>query len=166
TGAALRRMADRSSSPRIDSAGRVWLLPQEIIDESLKAFSVSATSPTGYGNLGPPSGRYIAPADSLQCTETVRGLGNCGLRSVIVTGPILKQFDFSVVKRVQFWGRVNGEFRVDVLNAFDNVNFAPVGGMSITSNRADGSNPDGYEMTGLTGTNTARVIQLVSRIRW
>ena len=41
----------------------------------VKAFSVSATSANGYGTLGPPSGRYIAPADSLDCIETIRGLG-------------------------------------------------------------------------------------------
>ena len=55
---------------RINAAGQVFMFPQEIIDESFKAFSVSATSASGYGNLGPPSGRYIAPADSLDCIET------------------------------------------------------------------------------------------------
>jgi hypothetical protein len=29
-----------------------------------------------------------------------------------------------------------------------------------------GNNPENYEVTGLTGTNTARTIQLVSRINW
>ena len=58
----------------------MWVLPQEIIDESVKAFSVDPVSATGYGTLGPPSGKYIAPADSLECIETVRGYGDCGLR--------------------------------------------------------------------------------------
>ena len=30
----------------VDSSGRVWTLPQDIIDESVKAFNASATSPT------------------------------------------------------------------------------------------------------------------------
>ena len=31
---------------------------------------------------------------------------------------------------------------------------------------ANGSNPDNYDVTTLTGVNTARVIQLTARIRW
>jgi hypothetical protein len=151
---------------RIDPDGRVWMLPQDIVDESVKAFSASATSPTGWGPEGAPTGRFIAPADRLDCIEQVRGLGDCGLQSVVLTGPLFKQFDFSIVKSVPIWGRVNAEFRVDALNLFNHVNFAPVSGISLNSNRADGSDPDDYEVTGLTGTNTARVIQFVSRIRW
>ncbi len=63
---------------RIDAQGRVWMLPQEVIDETFKAFSVSATCANGYGPLGPPSGRYIAPADSLDCIETIRGSATAG----------------------------------------------------------------------------------------
>jgi hypothetical protein len=118
-----------------------------------------------------PRGRYIAPADSFDCIETIRGLGECGQRSVVVTGPLFKQFDFSVTKRVALSGQVNAEFHIDVLNAFNNVNFAPVTGMTIPTgaanfNRSDGSNPDDYAITALTGTNTARVVQLLARIRW
>jgi len=81
---------------RIDATGRVWMLPQAIIDESVKAFSVDPVSPTGYSNLGPPSGKYIAPADGLDCIETIRGWGDCGLRSVVFTGPMYKQFDIGI----------------------------------------------------------------------
>lgn len=151
---------------RIDAQQRVFLLPQDIIDETVKAFSVSPTSATGYGNLGPPSGRYIAPADSLDCIETVRGEGKCGLQSVVVQAPLFKQFDMSLVKRVAIVGRVNAEVRLDALNVFDHVNFAPVSGLTFATNRASGSAPASYEVTGLTGTNTARVLQLVTRIRW
>ena len=72
---------------RKDAQNRVWMLPQDIIDESVKAFSASATSPTGYGTLGAPSGRYIAPADSFDCIETIRGEGACGMQSLIVHRP-------------------------------------------------------------------------------
>ena len=63
---------------RKDAQNRVWMLPQDIVDESVKAFSVSATSASGYGTLGAPSGRYIAPPDSVDCIETIRGEGACG----------------------------------------------------------------------------------------
>ena len=72
---------------RTNAAGQVFMFPQEIIDESFKAFSVSATSASGYGNLGAPSGRYIAPADSLDCIERIRGEGNCGLTVGRADGP-------------------------------------------------------------------------------
>ncbi len=156
----------REFNLRIDSAGRVFMLPHDIIDESVKAFNVSPTSASGYGNLGAPSGRYIAPADSIDCIEAIRGQGNCGLQSVVVTGPLFKQFDLSIVKRIDIVGRVTAEFRLDALNVFNNVNFSPVTGFTNTDNRANGSAVNTYEVTGLTGTNTSRVMQFVSRIRW
>ena len=81
---------------RFDSAGKVvYMLPQDVIDETVKAFSVSATSPTGYGALGAPSGRYIAPDNGPDCIEVAEGFGDCGLRTVVVTGPKLVRFDLS-----------------------------------------------------------------------
>jgi len=161
-----REDLEKSFKLRVDAQNRVFMLPQDIIDETVKAFSVSPTSASGYGNLGPPSGRYIAPADSFDCIETVRGEGKCGLQTLVATGPMYKQFDLSLVKRVDIVGRVNGEVRLDALNVFDNVNFSPVSGLTFATNRASGSAPASYEVTGLTGTNTARVLQLVTRIRW
>jgi hypothetical protein len=157
---------------RIDDQRRVWMLPEAIINESVKAFSVDPTSVTGYSTLGPPSGKYIAPADSVDCIETIRGYGDCGLRSVVLTGPMFKQFDIGINKNVPMWNRTSFEFRVDILNAFNNVNFVPVSGMvagtttANTDNRANGINPDNYDVTTLTGTNSARVVQLTARVRW
>jgi hypothetical protein len=143
---------------RFDSEGRVWMFPQDIIDETVKAYAVSATSLTGYGSLGAPSGRYFAPPNRPDCIEIAPGFGDCGTRTLIVTGPTFQNYDLSVVKRVPIVGRVVGEFRVEALNVFNNVNFAPVGGI--------GNNPDNFEVLGLMGTNVARVVQLVSRITW
>jgi hypothetical protein len=44
----------------------VYTLPQDIIDNTIKAFSVNAT---GYTN-GAPTGRYFAPASSPNCRST------------------------------------------------------------------------------------------------
>jgi hypothetical protein len=156
---------------RIDAQNRVLMLPQDIIDETVKAFNVSATSASGYGNLGPPSGRYIAPADSFDCIETVRGFGDCGLQSVMVTGPIFKQFDLSLVKSVEIVGRVNLEFRVDALNVFNNVNFSPLSGITIpttgaNTNRSSGAAQADYETTSIINGDQARIVQLGARIRW
>ena len=157
---------------RIDSQRRVWMLPEAIINESVKAFSVDPTSPTGYSTLGPPSGKYIAPADSIDCIETIRGYGDCGLRSVVVTGPMFKQFDLGIAKRVPVWSQANVEFRIDVLNVVNHTNFVPVSGMvagtttNNTDNRANGVNPDNYDVTTLVTGNQARVVQLQARLRW
>ena len=160
---------------RIDDQQRVFMLPQDIIDNTFKAFSTSATSANGYSSNGPPSGRYLAPADSFDCIETIRGEGKCGVQSLVVQGPLFQQYDLSIVKRIGLFGNVNAEFRLDALNVFDNVNFSPVSGITVADtnqntnanwNRAVGSTQTAYETTALTGVNTSRVLQIVSRIRW
>jgi hypothetical protein len=155
---------------RIDNGRRVWMLPEDVITESVKAFSVNPTSLTGYSTLGPPSGKYIAPADSLDCIETVRGYGDCGLRSVVLTGPMFKQVDIGITKRVPLFRETSAEFKIDVLNAFNFTNFVPVSGMvagtttANDNNRANGINPDNYDVTTLVGN--PRIVQLTARIRW
>jgi hypothetical protein len=152
---------------RFDDANKqIYMLPQDVIDETIKAFSVSATSATGYGSLGPPSGRYFGPANGPDCIEPDAGdnnnafpdYGECGARELVVTGPLFHQHDISVSKRVNLVGRTNLEFHVEMLNAFNHPNFNPVGGI--------GTQISGYRVTGLNGANTSRVIQFVSRINW
>jgi hypothetical protein len=147
---------------RINENQRVFMLPQDVIDETVKAFSTSPTSATGYGAQGPPSGRYFAPAMGPDCLETIAaGYGDCGTRTLAVRGPMFKEVDISVMKVVPIVNRVRAEFRVEMLNALNWVNYVPVASTS--------TNPANHEISGnagLTGTNTARVIQLVSRISW
>jgi hypothetical protein len=167
---------ENSFKLRIDPVTQqVFMLPQDIIDNTVKAFNVSPTSASGYGAQGAPTGRYLAPADSLDCFEAIRGEGRCGTQSLVVTGPLFKQFDLSVVKRIDIIGRVNAEIRVDALNLFNHVNFAPVSGLTTNTtangtnanfNRMSGDAAAQYEVIDLTGTNTFRVLQIVSRIRW
>ena len=45
-----------------------------------------------------------------------------------------------------------------MLNAFNVVNFGAIDDVS--------NDPDDYEVTGLTGATTSRIIQLVSRVSW
>jgi hypothetical protein len=153
---------------RFDDAGKkVWMLPQDVIDNTIRAFNVSATSPTGYGAGGAPTGRYFAPANGPDCIEIDNGFeyGDCGTRSLVITGPMFQQHDLSIAKRVRVVGRTNFEFRLEMLNAFNNVNFIPVAG-TTTNPVTFSTNINNYEVTQLTGTNTARVIQLVSRFNW
>ena len=151
---------------RIDAAGRkVWMLPQDVIDQTIAAFSVSATSPTGYAGAA-PTGRYLAPANGPDCIEVDSGAryGQCASRSLVVTGPVFRQTDLRVSKRTRVAGRTDFELAIEMLNAFNQPNFVPVGG--VGSNTAIGNNINNYEVTALTGTNTSRQMQIVTRFNW
>jgi hypothetical protein len=147
---------------RIDSDGRVYMLPQDVIDETIKAFSVSATSATGYGGDGPPSGRYFAPANGPDCIEIDpdANFGACGTGNLVVTGPRFHQFDIAVSKQLRVVGRSNVEFRVEALNAFNNHNFSPRSVIDNSPNLTD------YEVTGLLGTQDSRLIQFIVRFNF
>jgi hypothetical protein len=154
---------------RFDDAGRkVWMLPQDLIDQTINAFSVSATSASGYAGAT-PSGRYFAPANGPDCIEVDNNAdyGACGARSIVVTGPMFRQFDLRFSKRTKLLGRADFEMAAEMLNAFNQANFVPVGiGSSSQANNPLGNTISSYEVTALTGTDTSRKIQLVTRINW
>jgi hypothetical protein len=141
---------------RFDDANRaVYMLPQDVIDNTLRAFSVDATSANGYSALGAPTGRYFAPANGPDCIEIATGYGDCGVNTLVVRGPQLVRFDISTTKRIRIKGRVNAEFRAEFLNAFNHPWFDPVTGI--------GDDPDDYRVT---DADSGRVVQLISRISW
>jgi hypothetical protein len=151
-----------------DDGKTLYLLPQDIIDNSIRAFAVTATSATGYSGT-PPTGRYIAPANSANCIQVYSG--QCAPQNVYVTGPRFTRFDLSIVKRVNITERVNFELRGEFLNAFNNINFLfpPLSGaapfitptsqtfMQVTSAYTDSSN---------TQDPGGRLGQIVARINW
>jgi hypothetical protein len=169
---------------RVGANGQLFILPDDIIQNTVKAFSTSATSASGYSAIGAPTGRYLAPANGPDCIEVTPGFGSCGTRSLVVTAPKLIRFDLSAVKRVQLRGRMSAEFRVEMLNALNapyfnpNVNTTTVGGFTVfntpTYEGAAGvplansatTSADNFRLTTLLGDNQSRVIQLVWRFSW
>jgi hypothetical protein len=168
---------------RVASSGQLYILPQDIIDNTVKAFAVSATTATGYAGDNVPTGRYLAPANSQDCIETAPAFGDCGIRSLVVNGPPLYRFDLTAAKRVKVRG-VSVEFRAEMLNAFNQPYFA-VGGSGLpiglsqsftapggpgngtpVNNPSSGNSSDSYRLTQLLGDNTSRLIQFVWRVRW
>ncbi len=144
---------------RFDDAGKViYMWPQDVIDNTILAFS-TAPNLTGYSGAA-PTGKHFAPQNGPDCIELVNGLGECpgAVKSLILSGPLFQQSDLRVSKRTQIVGRLNFEIAGEALNVFNKANFVPVAG--ITSTLSD------WRVTGLTGTNTARVIQIVSRLNW
>jgi hypothetical protein len=152
---------------RFDDAGKqIYNFPQDVIDNSILAFAVSATTASGYSGAA-PTGRYFAPANGPDCIELqattggggTSGFGNCGTGSLVVTGPFFTQHDVRFAKRTSIVGNVNFEFAAELLNALNHANFTPISGIGSTT-------LTGYQLTGLSGTNTARTIQIVTRINW
>jgi hypothetical protein len=142
---------------RLERPDIAYSWPEDIVENTMKAYSISATSPTGYGALGPPSGRYFAPANGPDCIERIaNGYGDCGVRSLIVTGPMLKNFDLSVRKMTRFKGTLNFELSLDIFNVFNRTNWAATTGIG-------GDELSDYQV-GLPGS--ARTMQLGSRFSW
>ena len=119
--------------PDANGVTRVYMLPQDVIENSIIALNQwSATSLTGYsGTL--PTGRYIAPADSLDCVEYLDG--QCSPITRIITAPWYGKTDFTFAKRFRLGGNRTIEWRMDLYNVFDNINFTPlgVGGSGLSS---------------------------------
>jgi len=138
------------------------MLPQDIVDNTVRACSVSATSATGYSDQGVPTGRYLAPANGPDCieiagTNTINGSGQCGVRSLVVTGPTLVRFDLSTSKRIQIRGDTNFEFRAEFLNALNTPWFEAVTGVANNTY----SNPNNFRVT---DADSGRTIQFVFRL--
>jgi hypothetical protein len=168
------------------AGGQIFILPSDIIDNTIKAFNVSATSANGYSAQGAPSGRYFAPANGPDCIESAAGYGDCGLRSVTVNGPKLYRLDLGITKTFDLPGRFTFQFRGEMLNAFNEPYFNPastagvplgftstvtapagaVAGRTPTVNTTAATNSDNYRITDLLGDNQSRQVQLVWRLRW
>ena len=144
-------------------AATVYMLPQDIIDNTIKAFNVSATSATGYGSAGAPTGRYIAPANSATCTQVKTG--DCAPLQTLVMAPWWKRVDISLAKRFPFGGRRNFEIRLDVMNVFNTVNFNTPGYLAST-NATVGQVTSGYIDMSNTFDPGGRLGQVVLRFNW
>jgi carboxypeptidase family protein len=155
-------------------ATAVFYLPQDIVDNTRKAFNVSATTASGYPEPGgvpaAPTGRYIRPANGPGCIESF--LGQCGTTNLILYGPKFTRFDLSAVKKLKFTESINFEFRAEFLNAFNNINFL-VGGAANDVNNIGGfgnatfgQTTNAYQDTSTTNDPGGRLIQFVARINF
>jgi len=153
-----------------DGARIAYYLPQDVIDNTIRANNVSATSATGYGAQGAPAGRHIAPANSAGCIEAFDG--QCGFTRTMLYGPAFTRFDISGIKKFNITERVNVEFRGEFLNAFNNINFI-VGNPSNDTNtitnfsaQTFGQVTEAYRDTSTTNDPGGRLVQLVLRINF
>jgi hypothetical protein len=145
---------------RFDNANRkAYYVPQDIIDQTYKAYSYDVT---GY-TAGTPSGRYVAPAGTGSggnCVQIVAG--DCAPRHHYARGPGFTRFDLSLVKRVRFTETKNFELRAEFLNAFNNINFygTTCASASLTCGQVTSAYTDASNQQDPGG----RLIQIVMRI--
>jgi Carboxypeptidase regulatory-like domain/TonB dependent receptor len=163
--------------------GFVYNLPQDLIANTIKAWAIDVTSPTGHplctGNNastcgGPDTTKpYIAPASSSSCLTIVTG--DCNVRQQLIKAPIFSRFDLSVKKRFPFAARASFDFEVDMLNVFAAIDYNsvfPVANFNNASPYAAYASPDTYRVTTAYAdiNNTydpgGRVGQLVFRVNW
>ncbi len=82
--------------------------------------------PTGYGALGPPTGRYLAPANGPDCIQ-VRSAATARRPTCSSQGPIFTRFDLNARKRFTDPRHARASTSaVDVLNLFNAINFNAV----------------------------------------
>jgi len=130
--------------PDAKGVTRIYMFPQDVIQNSIIALNQwSATSLTGYSGAL-PTGRYFAPADSLDCVEYLDG--QCSPLTSIISAPWYGKTDFTFTKRFRLGGTRTIEWRMDLLNVFDNINFSPGAGSS-TTNALGGSSLSSWEVT-------------------
>jgi hypothetical protein len=147
-----------------DANKKVWAFPQDIRDNTYKAWNVSATSSSGYSASGSPTGRYIAPANSASCIQVVTG--DCAPRAVILTGPPFVRFDMSAIKKIRLTESANVEVRAEFLNAFNNINFLGNTNMTSFTSASFAEVTTAYRDVNNTQDPGGRLIQFVLRINF
>jgi hypothetical protein len=148
-----------------------FMLPDDVILNTRRAYSTNPTSLTGYSDLGVPEGRYLAPPNSADCIQLK--VGDCAPTTTLVRAPFFTRVDIGVTKKFDLPGTMNFEFRVDVLNLFDNVNFNPIFEPAVVNNGLGaGSGATIFQATSAyrDADNTfdpgGRLGQLVFRLNW
>ena len=166
--------------------GFIYVLPQDIRDNTVKAFNLgynSCTSPDAnricpnglavgvpFYSQGAPVGQYIAPAGVGNCAQAYAG--GCGFANLVLKGPRFTRFDLSMAKKIRVTERINVEMRLEMLNAFNNINFL-VGSAANDTNSLGSFNSstfgrmtNAYQDTSTTNDPGGRIGQLVLRINF
>ncbi len=158
---------------RIDPASglrTVYMLPDDVILNTRRAWSVNPASATGYSALGVPEGRYIAPPNTADCIQLKAG--DCAPRTLLIRAPWFSRFDIGATKRFPIRGTVNLEVRFDLLNVFNTINFDPFGPTTTTTSSAFFGAPtfsqvnSAYQDPSNTFDPGGRLGQVMFRINW
>ena len=163
-----------------DPDGFIYVLPKDIRENTIKAFNIgfngtgSSVAAPDKGQpiytQGAPTGRYLAPSGIGGCVMAVHG--TCGFSHLVLKGPAFFRSDLSVVKRFKFTESVNVEMRLEMLNAFNNINFligsagSDVNSVGNLTSTAFGRMTAAYQDLSTTNDPGGRVGQLVLRVNF
>jgi len=153
-----------------DPDGFIYVFPKDIRDNTIKANNFTINASGASFTQGTPTGRYIAPAGFGNCAQTYSG--GCGFANLVIHGPRFTRFDLSMAKKIRFSENINVEMRVEMLNAFNNINFLvgsaandvnTLGGLGSAS---FGRMTAAYQDTSTTNDPGGRIGQLVLRLNF
>jgi hypothetical protein len=167
----LQDMFDLRIVKDADGLDRVYMLPDDVILNTRRAFSVSATDPSGYSTLGVPTGKYFAPVNGPDCINGYSGqcTGGKPLHH-FVTGPAFFRTDVSVGKRIDLTSRVYANIRLEIMNVFNNVDF--FGTTDLNASTPVYTKLTNYEVSSAyrdisnSQDPGGRLMQLVFRLSW
>jgi hypothetical protein len=103
------------------SVANVTWLPADIINNTIRAFTTTGSTATGYAANRAPTGRFIAPAGYGNCQQ--RTPGTCGFRKLVIYGPNFFKIDSAIGKRFKINERANVEFRMTMFDVLNHTNW-------------------------------------------
>jgi hypothetical protein len=103
------------------SVANVTYLPSDIIDNTIRAFTTTGNTVSGYAAGQAPTGRFLAPAGFGNCQA--RTAGQCGFRKLVIYGPNFFKIDSSIGKRFNIGERANVEFRMTMFDVLNHTNW-------------------------------------------
>jgi hypothetical protein len=157
---------------------QVYNLPQSLIANTIKAWAIDVTNPTGHplctgansAVCGGPdlSQPYLAPPSDASCARIITG--DCSTRQQFIKAPLFSRFDFSAKKRFPF-GQTGAsfDFEVDILNVFNAIDFNsvyPLNNGSLSTSNDNYRVTTAYSDFNNTYDPGGRIGQLVFRVNW
>jgi hypothetical protein len=103
------------------SVANVTYLPSDIINNTIRAFTTTGNTVSGYNAGQAPTGRFIAPAGYGNCQA--RTAGQCGFRKLVIYGPNFFKIDSAIGKRFNIGERANVEFRMTMFDVLNHTNW-------------------------------------------
>lgn len=103
------------------SVANVTYLPADIIANTIRAFTTTGNTVSGYLAGQEPAGRFIAPVGYGNCQQ--RTQGTCGFRKFVLYGPNFFKIDSSIGKRFRLDEHRNLEFRMTVFDVLNHTNW-------------------------------------------
>ena len=145
----------------VNNTVTVFNMPQDVIDETIKAFSTNPALP-GFFTLGAPTGRYFDRARRPAGFDGPNDPGCDGLFAgdcapdLFFYGKWFGEYDFKLMKKFNLPGKATFQMDIDLFNALTGINF--------NQNLNPGSGATIFRST--SAGSAARVGQLSWRVTW